>query len=131
MDSNHSNFAARDDGTLDLPGSDKGSPRDDHFTQRIRAFEQCCTSGSAGIRNFLRLAAADLFHAIPLVEGAAVDELKEAFENPFVHKRPAFRRYMRTLQVLRESLRVLVALETQAQPNAMTFQSQQTKRDQS
>jgi hypothetical protein len=131
MSPNHSNFASRDDGTLDLPGSDKGSPREDHFTERIRAFEQCCTSGSTGIRNFLRLAAADLFHSIPLVEGAVVDELKEAFENPLVHKRPAFRRYMRTLQVLRKSLWASVALETQAQPNAMTFQSQKTKRDQS
>ena len=129
MNPNHSNFAACDDGALGFPGSDKERP--DHFTERIRAFEQCCTAGSAGIPNFLHVAAADLFRTMPLIERGVVDELKVVFETPFEHKRPAFRRYIRTLQVLRQALQASVALETQAPPSATTFQSQKTKRDQS
>ena len=55
--------------------------------------------------NFLRVAAADLFRTMPLIERDAVDELEEAFENPFEHKCPALRQYERTLQVLRRALR--------------------------
>jgi hypothetical protein len=113
MNPNLSNSAARDDGTLGLPGSDKRSPREDHFAERIRAYEQCCASGSAGLTNFLRVAAADLFRTIPPIERDAVDELNVAFKNPFEHKRPALRQYVRTLQGLRRTLEASVALETQ------------------
>jgi hypothetical protein len=129
MNPNHSNFATCDEGTLGFPGSDQGRPPEDHFTDRIRAFEQCCTSGSPGITNFLHVAAADLFRTLPLIERAVVDELKAAFENPLEHKRPALRQYVRTLQVLRRALEASVALETQS--SAMSVQSRKTKYDQS
>jgi hypothetical protein len=129
MNPNHSNFATCDEGTLGFPGSDQGRPPEDHFTDRIRAFEQCCTSGSPGITNFLHVAAADLFRTLPLIERAVVDELRAAFENPLEYKRPALRQYLRTLQVLRRALEASVALETQ--PSAMSVQSQNTKYDQS
>jgi hypothetical protein len=81
MNSNHSDFAACREGSHGPPGSAEGRSREDRFTARIRAFEQRCTSGSAGITNLLYLAAADLFRAMPLLERAAVDELNEAAKN--------------------------------------------------
>ena len=118
-----SKIAARDDGIHEFPGSDKGRPRDDRFTERIRAFEQCCTSDPACVNMFLRIAAADLLRTMPLIERAVVEELTGAFKNPFEHMRPALRRYVQTLQVLRRALQMSVALETQAQPSATNVQT--------
>jgi hypothetical protein len=112
MNSNHSHLAGREDSTLGFPGSDQGSPCADRFTERIRAFEQSCTSGSAGSTNFLRVAAADLLRTTRRLEREVVDELNESFENPLEHQRPALRQYMRTLQVLHRALQASAALET-------------------
>ncbi len=95
MNPNHNHFAASDDGSCGFPSSDEGSPREDCFAERIRAFEQCSTSGAAGITNFLRVAAADLFRTMPLVERGVVEELRQAVEHPLEHQRPALRQYTR------------------------------------
>ena len=81
--------------------------------------------------NFLRFAAADLFRTIPTVERDALEELRGACENPIEYKRTALGRYVRTLRVLRGSLQTSVALESQSQRGPLTFQSQNTKQDQS
>jgi hypothetical protein len=131
MNPNHSNFVTCDDGALGLPGSDKENSQEDQSTERIQAFEECCTSAPAGSAAFLRIAVADLFRTIPQIERDVVGELREAFENPSEHKRPVLSRYIRTLRVLRQALQASVSLETRAQPTAATFQSQTTKQDQS
>ena len=93
MNPNHSNFAACDNGTVS-PDSGTGSPQKDHFAARIRAFEQCCTLVPVGIAGFLRIAVADLFRAMPLIERDVVGEIGEAFETPSVHKRPGTSAYI-------------------------------------
>ena len=100
MNLNDSNFADVNDFRLGFAGSHKKSPREDRFAARIGAFEQCRMSDPAGITNILRVAAADLFRTIPIVERDAVDELREGFENRHEHMRPALHQYVRTLQVL-------------------------------
>ena len=61
MNSNHSDFAACSESSHGPAGSAEGRPCEDLLAGRIRAFEQRCTSGSAGITNFLHVAVADLF----------------------------------------------------------------------
>jgi hypothetical protein len=131
MNPNHNNFIPDDRDTFGFAAVEKATVQEVRFTERVQSFEQCCTSGAPGAINFLRVAAADLFRTIPIVERDAVDELRQAFENPSEHNHPALRQYVRTLQVLRGWLQASVALETQTQSSEMTFQSQKTKRDQS
>jgi hypothetical protein len=115
MNPNHSNFVACDDGIVS-PDSGTGSPQKDDFAARIRAFEQCCTLVPAGTAGFLRIAVADLFRTMPLIERDVVGELREAIETPSEHKRPVLRLYIRTLRVLRQTLHASVALENRASP---------------
>ena len=129
MNSNHNNVIPDVRNTLGFAAVEKASAQEVRFTERVQSFEQGCPSGSAGSRNFLRVAAADLFRTIPIIERDTLDELRQAFGNPSEHNRLALRQYVRTLQVLRGSLQASVALEIQ--PNAMIFQSQETKQDQS
>ena len=113
MNPNNNNFIPDDRNPLGLAAVEKASVEEVRFTERVQSFEQCCTSGVAGSINFLRVAAADLFRTIPIVERDAVEELRQAFENPLEHKRPALRKYVCTIQVLRRALETSVALQTQ------------------
>jgi len=129
MNRNHKNFIRDDCDPFGFAAVEKASAQEVQFTKRVQEFEQCCTSGSAGDVNFLRLAAADLFRTIPIVERDAVDEL-QAFEKLYEHRRPALGQYVRVLRALRGSLQALVTLETQKQLSGDKLQSQKTNRKQ-
>jgi hypothetical protein len=103
MNPNHKSVLRDDCDMLGFAAVEKASVQEVRFTERVESFEQCSTFRSAGAINFLRLAAADLFRTMPIVERDAVDEL-QVFENLFEHNGPALRQYVRMLRALRGSL---------------------------
>jgi hypothetical protein len=111
MNANGTNFSEHDDYAPGFSGSGSGGLPQDRFIERLRAFEQGCTAAAGGHRNFLRLVSADLFRTILSVERTVLDELQPT-DNRLENECPALRQYSRTLQVLRQSLRALLALET-------------------
>ena len=116
MNPNHKSVLRDDCDTHGFTAAEKATVQEVRFTERVESFEQCSTFRSAGAINFLRLAAADLFRTMPIVERDAVAEL-HAFGNLFEHNRSALRQYVPVLRALRGSLQVLAALENQAQPS--------------
>jgi hypothetical protein len=111
MNPNDSNLAGFEDGTNGISSSDQERTCADRFTERIRAFEQGCRSGSAGSTNFLRVAGADFLRMARRLERVVVGELNEPLENPSEHRTSSLRYYTRTLQVLREVLQASAELE--------------------
>lgn len=106
MEPNYRDDIAGDPGVPGFTAGKKASELENCYAKRIESFEHC-PPGCGGAANFLRIAAADLFRTMPYLEGDAIDELNDVFKNLSERKRPALRRYLHTLRVLRPSLETL------------------------